>query len=80
MCTLSVSELILIHTSLSHQIVDIARNIRHSKCSLEEHNSYSHEITNIQEIIHKIGVDIENMKITNVSNNVENEDYNWIRN
>lgn len=76
-CTLTnltQDDLNLIHSSLSHQVIDICRHMRHTNITCIMHNSLAEQMTELQKVIHKIGVVIESRKLTiNNSTHIVNE-------
>ncbi len=69
--SLSISDLSLIHSSLSHGVIDICRSMRHQNMTCEAHNALSAQMTELQKVIHKVGVVIESRKAIATAYNQE---------
>lgn len=78
--TLNTDELTMIHSSLSHQVIDICRNMRHDNLTLHSYSGMVADMTALQKVIHKVGVCIENHKKASMVpiSNEEVLDYNWL--
>lgn len=63
---LTPDDLNLIHSSLSHQVIDISRHMRHNNITCIMHNSLTEQMTELQKVIHKVGIVIESRRMNTI--------------
>lgn len=59
---ITLPDLLIIHSSLSHQIIDIFRVMRHTNITCEQHTAHVNNASELQKLVHKIGIIIESRK------------------